>query len=105
MWATRLLCLVKYFDVFFFSVPQVEACNREAQKIEALINTGTPSFTSDIVLSALKGSRSRVPTLSNKPVKPVSDVRNNKASRLNNALIATVLPIIMLPVMLRTGRS
>lgn len=84
---------------------QVEACNREAQKIEALIDTGTPSFTSDMVLSALKAARSRVPTLSNKPDKPVSDSHKNKVSRLNSALTATILPIIMLPVMLRTGRS
>lgn len=84
---------------------QVETCNREAQKIEALINTGTPSFTSDMVLSALKAAQSRVPTLSVKPDKPVSDSRKNKASRLNSALTATVLPIIVLPVMLRTGRS
>ncbi|PFX20290.1 Reversion-inducing cysteine-rich protein with Kazal motifs [Stylophora pistillata] len=84
---------------------QVETCNREAQKIEALINTGTPSFTSDMVLSALKAAQSRVPTLSVKPDKPVSDSRKNKASRLNSALTATMLPIIVLPVMLRTGRS
>ncbi|KAJ7371296.1 hypothetical protein OS493_026940 [Desmophyllum pertusum] len=84
---------------------QVEACNREAQKIEAFVNTATPSFTSDIVLSALKGARSRVPSLSSKPDKPVPTSHKSKGSRVNNALIATVLPIIMLPVMLRTGRS
>lgn len=89
---------------FFFS-SQVEACNREAQKIEAFVNTATPSFTSDIVLSALKGARSRVPSLSSKPDKPVPTSHKSKGSRVNNALIATVLPIIMLPVMLRTGRS
>jgi len=83
----------------------VEACNREAQKIEAFINTATPSFTSDIVLSALKGARSRVSSLSSKPEKPVTGPRHSKGSRVNNALIATLLPIIMLPVMLRTGRS
>ena len=83
----------------------METCNREAQKIEALINTGTPSFTSDMVLSALKAAQSRVPTLSVKPDKPGSDSRKNKASRLNSALTATMLPIIVLPVMLRTGRS
>lgn len=84
---------------------QVETCNREAQKLEAFINTATPSFTSDIVLSALKGARSDVPSLSEKPVKPASDSRSSKANRVNNLLTATLLPILLLPVMLRTGRS
>lgn len=87
------------------TILQVETCNREAQRLEAFVNTGTPAFTSDIVLSALKGARSRVPLLSRKSQQPVSNVRKSKASVVNNSLIVSLLPIIMLPVILRTGRS
>lgn len=84
---------------------QVETCNREAQKLEAFINTATPLFTSDIVLSGLKGARSDLPTLSAKPQKRVSDSHSSKANQVNNSLIVLLLPIVILPVMLRTGRS
>lgn len=84
---------------------QVETCNREAQKLEAFINTATPLFTSDIVLSGLKGARSDLPTLSAKPPKRVYDSHSSKANQVNNSLIVLLLPIVILPVMLRTGRS
>ncbi|XP_032241175.2 reversion-inducing cysteine-rich protein with Kazal motifs isoform X2 [Nematostella vectensis] len=43
---------------------QIEACSLEAQKIEASINTESPSFTSDVLLSTLKGAQTDTPSLS-----------------------------------------
>ena len=59
-----LLCRHKFLIAFSDSDLQVEACNREAQKIEALINTGSPTFALDVVLSTLKGAWTEVPKFS-----------------------------------------
>lgn len=43
---------------------QIEACSLEALRIEALINTATPSFTSHFILSTLKFADTQTPSLS-----------------------------------------
>ena len=53
-------------NVITLPIFQIKACNTEAQKIEVFINTGGPSFGSDIVLSTLKGAKSTVPSLATK---------------------------------------
>ncbi|XP_031570773.1 reversion-inducing cysteine-rich protein with Kazal motifs-like isoform X2 [Actinia tenebrosa] len=80
------------------TVLQIEACSLEAQRIEALINTGSPSFTSHVILSTLKAADTQTPSLS---------LRQTQASSTNHLhiphlIICLLQTIIILKWSLRS---